>query len=167
MSKLIVLSGVPGSGKSYLSHCIKYKTHSHLYIVSSDELRKIITGNQQDLTQDSIMWKMFYELPKSYSFDENAITILDATNPTLLARTEKIEHLKQYYDELILVVFDLEKELVKRQNLEREFPIPEDVLDRFFDFFQPIGEEENNFYHKIYKIKCLDEVREVVEALLN
>lgn len=167
MSKLIVMSGVPGSGKSYLSHCISYKLHSHLYIVSSDALRKAIAGNQQDLSQDKIMWEMFYELPKSYAFDKKALTILDATNPTHEARTAKIEHLKKYYDEVILVVFDLDKELVKHQNLEREFPIPEDVMERFFDYFEPINEIEYEFYDKVYLIKNVNEVREIVEALLN
>ena len=50
MNKLIILSGVPGSGKSYFSKTIKKIKNSHVYIVSSDELRKEIGANYFLLT---------------------------------------------------------------------------------------------------------------------
>ena len=40
MNRLIVLSGVPGSGKSYFSASFKAKKEKHVYIISSDALRK-------------------------------------------------------------------------------------------------------------------------------
>ena len=59
MSKLVVLSGVPGSGKSYFSKALRKKKTGHVYIISSDALRDLVTGNQQNLSEDTLMWKMF------------------------------------------------------------------------------------------------------------
>ena len=80
MNRLIVLSGVPGSGKSYFSAALKRAKKKHVYIVSSDELRLNILGNQQDLSEDELVWKIYYSLVEAYSIDKNGIVILDATH---------------------------------------------------------------------------------------
>jgi len=51
MSKLVVLSGVPGSGKSYFSSALRKYKGSRVYVVSSDALRNVMLGNQQDLSE--------------------------------------------------------------------------------------------------------------------
>ena len=55
MNKLIILSGVPGSGKSYFSKTIKKIKDNHVYVVSSDDLRALITGKQSNLTEEELM----------------------------------------------------------------------------------------------------------------
>ena len=80
MNHLIVLSGVPGSGKSYFSNALKVDKERHVYVISSDQIRKDITGDQRNLTQDPLVWKIFYSMVKTYSDDKDGIVILDATN---------------------------------------------------------------------------------------
>ena len=58
MSKLVVLSGVPGSGKSYFSKLLRSRKEGHVYIISSDALRDLVTGSQRDLSEEDLMWKM-------------------------------------------------------------------------------------------------------------
>ena len=74
MNKLIILSGVPGSGKSYFSKTIKKLKNNHVYVVSSDELRKEITGSQSNLNEEELMWKIFYSLAKTFSLDKECAT---------------------------------------------------------------------------------------------
>ena len=90
MNRLIVLSGVPGSGKSYFSAALKRAIKKHVYIVSSDELRYNILGNQQDLSEDELVWKIYYSLVEAYSIDKNGIVILDATHSKKVYRLDNI-----------------------------------------------------------------------------
>ena len=70
MNRLIVLSGVPGSGKSHFTKELKKALNKHVYIISSDELRYKILGNQRDLSEDALIWQIYYELVKVYSVDK-------------------------------------------------------------------------------------------------
>ena len=149
MNRLIVLSGVPGSGKSYFSDALRKDKEKHVYIISSDQIRKEICGNQQDLSQDKLVWKIFYSLVKTYSEDKDGIVILDATNAKREYRIDNIEPYKALYDEVDLVCFHIEKNLVLKQNKEREFPIPEDALLRLIDAFEMPGEAEEAFFDHI------------------
>ena len=149
MNRLVVLSGVPGSGKSYFSNALREDKEKHVYIISSDQIRKDICGNQQDLSQDPLVWKIFYSLVKTYSEDKDGIVILDATNAKKEYRLDNIKPYKELYDEIDLVCFHIEKDLVLKQNREREFPIPEDALLRLIDAFMLPDEEERAFYNHV------------------
>ena len=105
MSKLVILSGVPGSGKSYFSRLLKEKKKEHIYIVSSDELRTKICGIQSDLSKDNIMWPMFYELAGSYSSDKEAMVVLDSTNASSYYRTEASKVISDKFDKKYLYLW--------------------------------------------------------------
>ena len=149
MNRLIVLSGVPGSGKSYFSQALKRAIKKHVYIVSSDELRLNILGNQQDLSEDELVWKIYYSLVEAYSIDKNGIVILDATHSKKVYRLDNIMPFRHLYDELDLVCFRLDKELVLEQNKGRENPIPKESLLRLIDQFEMPDDEERNFYDHV------------------
>ena len=149
MNKLIVLSGVPGSGKSYFSASLKRAKKKHVYIVSSDELRLNILGNQQDLSEDDLIWRIFYSLVESYSIDKEGIVILDATHSKKTYRLDNIKPFKTLYDQVDLICFRLDKELVLEQNKGRENPIPKDSLLRLIDQFEMPDDEEREFYDHV------------------
>ena len=149
MNKLIVLSGVPGSGKSYFSASLKMAIKKHVYIISSDELRLNILGNQQDLSEDVLIWQIYYSLIKVYSVDKNAIVILDATHSKKVYRLDNIRPYRSLYDQVDLVCFRLDKELVLEQNKDRENPIPKENLLRLIDQFEMPDDEERKFYDHV------------------
>ena len=153
MNRLIVLSGVPGSGKSYFSQALKRAVKKHVYIISSDELRYNILGNQQDLSEDDLVWKIYYKLVEAYSIDKNGIVILDATHSKKVYRLDNIMPFRHLYDQVDLVCFRLDKELVLEQNKGRENPIPKDSLLRLIDQFEMPDDEERNFYDHVDIIK--------------
>ena len=164
MSKLVVLSGVPGSGKSYFSKALRNRKKGHVYIISSDSLRDLIVGNQKNLTEDDLMWKMFYDLARVYAADPKGIVVLDATNRNTKYRIESVKELKTHFDEADLVLFDIPKETVLEQNLDREFPLPEDVLELYFNDFELPTEEDYEFFNNVYIIKG-DNLNDIIEVL--
>lgn len=164
MSKLVVLSGVPGSGKSYFSKSLRNKKEGHVYIISSDALRDMVTGSQKNLSEDALMWKMFYELAKVYSADPKGIVVLDATNRSLYYRIECVKELRKDFDEAVLVLFDIPKEVVKQQNLDREFPVPEAVIDEYFDNFELPQKEDYEFFNNVY-IATGENILEIIDLL--
>ena len=153
MNRLIVLSGVPGSGKSYFSASFKAKKEKHVYIISSDALRKMILGNQRDLSEDDLVWKVYYELVKAYSVDKDGIVILDATHSKKIYRIDNIKPFKPLYNQIDLVCFRLDKELVFAQNKDRENPIPKEALETLINNFEMPDEEEYKFYDHLDIIK--------------
>jgi len=156
MNKLIVLSGVPGSGKSYFSNTIKKVIGSHVYIISSDQLRTLISGNQQDLSKEDLVWDIFYSLAEVYSKDKEGIVILDATHFSTIKRIENTKRLRGLFAETDLVLFDVDKSVVSNQNFQREYPIPPEVLDRFFEIFEMPSKEDKDYFDRIIIIKNND-----------
>ncbi len=108
MNKLVVLAGVPGSGKSYFSSTIKKIKTSHVYVVSSDQLRKEIGGSQSNLNNEDLVWKIFLNLAKTYALDPDGIVILDATHINSELRVKRNLPLKELFDETYLVVWNLD-----------------------------------------------------------
>ena len=149
MKRLIVLSGVPGSGKSYFSHTLKEKNKEHVYIVSSDALRKEIAGDQRDLSHDKEVWEKYYNLAKEYSQFPDAIVVLDSTHAKKIYRFDLIKPFKELYDQIDLICFKLNKELVIKQNKEREFPLPEKALLRLINEYELPDEDEKALYDHI------------------
>ena len=153
MNHLIVLSGVPGSGKSYFSASFKKAKNKHVYIISSDQLRASILGNQRDLSEDELIWKIYYSLVETYSIDKDGIVILDATHSKKVYRLDNIKPFKPLYDQIDLICFKLDKELVLAQNKDRENPIPHDNLLELIDTFEMPDDEERAFYDHVDIIK--------------
>ena len=164
MNKLIVLSGVPGSGKSYFSKTVKKIKNNHVYIVSSDELRREITGSQSNLNEEELMWKIFYSLAKTFSLDKEGIVILDATHTSTYLRVDKNKELKELFNQIILVMWNVDHQLVSNQNLQREYPIPPEVLDEFFKIFELPTERDYEFFDKVLMINNND-IAPIIEEL--
>lgn len=166
MKKLVVLSGVPGSGKSYFSKCVKEIKGTHVYVVSSDSLRKEMLGNQRNLSKEEVVWDIFYNLPKVYALDPEAFVILDATHTTSALRLKIQKDLAPHFDEIYLVLFHIPVDVARKQNKERENPVPDYVMDSFFESFEMPNEEENKVFNKVYVISNI-EIDRVVNDIIG
>ena len=164
MNKLIILSGVPGSGKSYFSSTLKKIKPSHLYIVSSDKLRKEICGVQSDLSQEDLVWTLFYALANTFALDPDGVVVLDATHITTKLRVDKNKELAKKFSNVYLVIWELDKDIVNNQNLQRDYPIPPDAMDVFFANFEKPNEIDRAFFDKIIEVKD-DNISEAIKAL--
>ena len=166
MKKLVILAGIPGSGKSFFSSSIKEIKGTHVYVISSDAIRKEMLGSQRNLSKEEVVWDIFYNLPKVYSLDKEAFVILDATHIRSELRLKVRSDLENYFDEIDLVCFYLPKEIAAKQNKEREYPVPDYVLDSFFNGFEMPNDEEYRLFNKVYVVNNI-EIDKVVNDIIS
>ncbi len=78
---------------------------------------------------------------------------MDATNAKKQYRLDNIRPCKNMYDQIDLICFKLEKDIVIRQNRERDNPIPDEPLLKLIEEFELPDEEERAFYNHVDIIK--------------
>ena len=142
-NRLIVLSGIPGSGKS--TYCKMYK---ELYeaqgikvnIVSSDEIRMELFGKYDNFENEKLVWEIFRMKAYEHSKEDHSVTILDATTLTNKHRYHYALSYKGLYKQIYLVVMDTPFEKCLEQNKMRPENkwVPEDVMHSMHNKFEPI-----------------------------
>lgn len=141
MKTLIVLSSVAGAGKSTWAEQYR-KTHHHIHIVSSDEIRKEITGRYSDLSHDKEMWDIYFSRIKELCEKHHEITVIaDSTN--ILNKYRLLYKDIDGFDKKVLVVIRKDLPVILRQNLERNEAkqIPESAVKWMYENFEEPSEE--------------------------
>lgn len=127
MNKYILLCGVSGSGKSYYSKELSNKIGAT--IISSDDIRKELTGSQSNFEADSYMWRTIIP-QKIRSSLLKGNCIMDSTGYTKKLRKPLIEYGMEI--DAFLECHYFENDLVRaiKQNQLRERVVPLEVLER-------------------------------------
>lgn len=142
-NRLIVLSGVPGSGKS--TYCQAYKelyeaNNIKVNIVSSDEIRMELFGRYDNFENEKLVWEIFRAKAYEYSKQDHSVTILDATTLTNKHRYNYALKYKGLYKQIYLVVMATPFEKCLEQNKMRPENkwVPEDVMKSMYNKLEPI-----------------------------
>lgn len=125
---VIMMAGVPASGKSTIAR--ELGSMLDLDILSSDGIRKEITGSESDLSQDRLVWEALYERVEQVMAKKQSC-IVDATHNNLSVRERDIERYRGYGARMVVcvhVIAELEK--VLERNKSRERFVPEFVIER-------------------------------------
>jgi predicted kinase len=132
----LMLIGIPGSGKSYWIE--KNVNKDEFCVVSSDDIRKEITGDVSDLSQDKIMWQTVKErVVEMLSQGKNVI--LDATNVNGFYRRNFIKDLPC---KLQAKRFDIDLETAKKRvinDIDNEVDrshVPVHIIERMHMQFE-------------------------------
>lgn len=136
MPVMLMLVGLPGSGKSFVAEKMKKEYMFDCQIHSSDALRKELFGNEEEQEYNT---ELFIELHRRIREDlKNGVSVIyDATN---INKKKRIAFLKELvnipcYIECLIVATPYETCI--RQNTERERVVPEDVIRRMYLAWQP------------------------------
>lgn len=143
MNILIVLCGLPGSGKSTYAN---YLTESgHFERVSTDEIRKRFYGNE-NIQGDGkeIFNTAFFHLQTFGLIKKNCV--LDATNITSRARRRVVQECRKFYDLIICKYIDTPLDVCLQRNSQRERIVPEEVILRMHHNFTMPSREEGFDY---------------------
>ncbi len=159
MYKLIMLCGVPGSGKTTWSYN-KYGNEKHAYIASDHFIEAIaeeLGKTYSEVFQDVIKYadtKFFNDLG-IFTYLKDAIVLIDRTNLTVKSRARVLKEVNNadlYYKEAIY--FDTPIEIVKERLTERNKSgkiISDELLDRMIKSTQIPTEDEG--FDKVTIIK--------------
>lgn len=154
MKTLIVLSAMPGSGKSTWAKKFQ-EEHPNTFIVSSDEIRFELTGQTQDFSKQKEVWELFSLRIHEYAQKhEDVIVILDALNDLNVLREKYVKDNPEF-DRYELVLFPRTEEQIRFYNKQRnvESIVPDDQLEMLMNKWEEPSEE----IIKLFDV--IDEVR--------
>ena len=149
MTKLIVMCGASGSGKSTTARQIQ-KENPSFQLISTDDLREELLGDANNQSQGDYIFKVAYNRIR-YCLEHGFNVIFDATN--LRARDRKAI-IKKYNDldiSLTCAVVCAEKEECKSRQSLRARQVPFEVIDKQFAKFQKPTMEEGWNEIKYYR----------------
>ena len=164
MKKLILMCGVPASGKSTiakkLSICL-----NNTPIVSMDDIREILFDTRKCQKQGDLVYKLAVNRIIRL-FRDTDIVIFDATNRTAKARKQVIQDIQDSVDCDVYCVFlntPLDIALDRNLNRDESIQVPPAVIRRMYETLQlPTNEEYS--YEKIFEItpETLDIYKDLV-----
>lgn len=149
--KLIILSGIPGSGKStYAANYARENPGS--FIVGSDQIRMELFGRVDDFTKEDIVWAKFegliFEKANSYS-----TIIADSSATTNSRRLRWLNLFRNTFNTIELVYFEVPFKLCLQRNERRHLSIPYDDMLTMKESFEKPSKEVIKSFDRITKIK--------------
>jgi len=151
MNKLIILSGIPGSGKTTYAFGVK-NVLPKVKVISSDEIRREITGDTTDGTKETLVWEEFEKQIKLASND-NDIVIADSTALTNVLRMKWYNVFRSFFNKIELVYLDMPFSVCWERNIARERKVPLNPMAVMFKLLEAPNEEVNNSFDSIIVIK--------------
>lgn len=167
---LIIMSGVPGSGKSYCAtkiipqmiYDIKNKAAQFAYI-SRDSIRfSLLDEKDSYFAKENEVYKEFIEsiiYPITY-YDqrENIYVVADATHINKYSRKKLYNNVKGWFDYYVVVNIETPLEVCLERNTERKgcFKVPEHTIRKMYKNYQPAEYDKELF--EIDKILCYNGV---------
>lgn len=132
----------PGSGKSTLAaHMVRSGFIAEDAIVSPDRYREILTNDRQNQKCNKTVFEIVDRIVDSRIL-HGLDVYLDGTNLNAKLRNRLLNRVTALsYDfslEIVILVSDAPRRLVERRNLDRQFPVPQDVFDRFYALSQEL-----------------------------
>lgn len=149
MGTLILLSAVPGSGKSTWSRAYQ-RAHPNTYIIASDEIRERVAGAVNHFQCEDLVWETFLKELQSHQ-GEDCTVIADSTNLQNKYRRYYLQETPGY-DKHVLVLFDVPFDVCMVQNRMRpaERIVPDDAMRSLLDEFEKPTQAVIDLYDEYY-----------------
>lgn len=152
MSKLFILVGIPGTGKSTWANTFL----SHAEVVSSDAIREELTGDATDQSVNKQVFNLFHQRIGEQLAQQNDV-IADSTALDARSRAELVSIAATFDADVYLVVFSNLAQAARR-NATRDRVVPDDVMIRMIDKYERFLRdlpEESDSYAGVTTVKAL------------
>ncbi|MCQ2801504.1 MAG: AAA family ATPase [Bacilli bacterium] len=151
MKILIAMSAIAGAGKStYAKHYKMNHTDEHVEIVSSDGIRKELTGVYNNLNFEKEVWDLYFKRINTLrDANDDIVIIADSTN--IYNKFRKELGIIPGFDKKILVVITKDLELCLKKNRERDHAkyVPEDAIKRMYEKWEKVDEETAALFDEV------------------
>lgn len=164
MKTLVVLSAVAGAGKSTWAEQYR-QMHHHVYVVSSDEIRKELTGKYSDLSHDEEMWRIYFSRIEEYrDKSSNVVVIADSTN--ILNKYRMLYKDIVGFDKKVLVIIRKDLPVILKQNLARNESkiIPEEAVKWMYENFEEPTPEVLSIFDEYVQVQSWFDSSKVKDA---
>lgn len=144
--RLTLLCGLSASGKSQYIENITWikediREEDKSVVLSTDNLRKEICGSVEDQSMNGVVFQKFHNLIRS-NLKNGMDVFAEATNITMESRRSILNVIKGIDCEKVFVVIVKPIDECKKDNIDREHPVPGYVIDKQARKFQiPFLEE--------------------------
>lgn len=129
MKRIILMIGVPGSGKTTLARKIAEKG---FHYINADGIREELYGNAAEQGDKEQVFKLFFERLDELMKNGTDV-IIDNTNLNPKQRKPILERAEQFgYTDVQLWLMDVPLELCLARNKSRERIVPEDIVSNMF-----------------------------------
>lgn len=160
MSKLIILCGLPGSGKSTYA-----KFMENAIVISTDEIRKKINGDASNQDNANLVFDIAFNKIRYYLINkEYENVVFDATNINYKRRIDIVNRFRKYADSIECHFIWATYEECLERNSKRDRVVPEEVIKRmYFNFYVPQdfeGYDKIKLIENSYIYETMDKLKE-------
>ena len=151
MKHLIALSAIAGAGKStYAKHYKINHKNENVFVVSSDEIRKELTGVYSNLNYEKDVWNIYFKRINTLRDSNVDCTIIaDSTNIKNIYRQELGE--LDGFDKKTLVVISKELPMILERNRLRDHSkyVPEHAIKEMWEMWEKVDEKTASMFDEI------------------
>jgi predicted kinase len=134
--RIVLTVGLPGSGKS------TWLSENRITPLSSDSLRKLLLDDEDDQTENRVIFLVLRSLLKKRIELKRPVTYVDATHLSTWERRPYLEIAKLQGCDVEALFFDEPLDLCLERNANRSRVVPADVMHRMAQRLQPPTLEE-------------------------
>ena len=149
--KLYMMCGLSGSGKT--TFATEYARANHLRYINPDQFYGMYNGDECSHYNEFEIWMALFRALHmaeqegvSVIFDTNALTVVDRTQ--ILNWFPDFQH--------ILIYIQADTELCLRNNASRRRVVPEHIMKKMIDRFEPPTKDEDSRWTVMYVYRNLD-----------
>ena len=151
MKHLIALSAIAASGKStWAKHYKINHKDENVFIVSSDEIRKELTGVYQNLNYEKEVWEIYFKrIDILRDSNKDCTIICDSTN--IINEHRKILGNLPGFDKKTLVVISKELPVILERNRKRDSAkyVPEFAIKEMWEKWEKVDEETAKLFDEV------------------